>query len=291
MSVLNFSIIAGSEACNARCPFCISKMTPAAGVEMKEPEVNWRNFRKACLHAKSENVNTVMITSKGEPTLFPNQITTFLKELDEFQFPVIELQTNGINLETKRERYDSILDNWYEKGLTTIAVSIVHYEPEKNREIYVPHMKSYMDLPSLIAHLHEKKFSVRLTGVLLDGYIDSASKLEKLIEFGLENQVEQISVRPVDKPKESRNEVVYSWTLEKHLKDHQKSEMLDYLQTQGTLIKELIHGGRIYDVKGQNICFTGCLTLEPKNADIRNLIYFPDGHLRTSWEHMGAIIF
>ena len=78
MKIQTFSILAGSEACNARCPFCISKMTPPSGVELKEPKVNWRNFRKACLLAKQSGVTTAMFTGKGEPTLFPKQITKFL---------------------------------------------------------------------------------------------------------------------------------------------------------------------------------------------------------------------
>ncbi len=31
MKIQTFSIVAGSEACNARCPFCISKMTVPNG--------------------------------------------------------------------------------------------------------------------------------------------------------------------------------------------------------------------------------------------------------------------
>ena len=81
MKIQTFSIVAGSEACNARCPFCISKMTVAHGIDLKEPEVNWRNLRKACLLAQACGVTTAMITGKGEPTLFPNQITRYLHEM------------------------------------------------------------------------------------------------------------------------------------------------------------------------------------------------------------------
>ena len=35
MRIQTFSILAGSEACNARCPFCISKMTPPLGVDAR----------------------------------------------------------------------------------------------------------------------------------------------------------------------------------------------------------------------------------------------------------------
>lgn len=96
MRIQTFSILTGSETCNARCPFCISRMTPPLGVDLKEPEVNWRNFAIACRLAASSGVTTVMLTGKGEPTLFPEQITRFLRALADSHFPFIELQSNGI---------------------------------------------------------------------------------------------------------------------------------------------------------------------------------------------------
>ena len=37
MKVRTFSIVAGSMACNAQCPFCVAHMTPANGLGSKEP--------------------------------------------------------------------------------------------------------------------------------------------------------------------------------------------------------------------------------------------------------------
>ena len=96
MKIQTFTIVAGTAACNAKCPFCISKMTPKQGVSFKEPEVNWRNFAKACRLAQVNNVSTVLFTGKGEPTLYPEQITQYLKELQPYNFPLIELQTNAL---------------------------------------------------------------------------------------------------------------------------------------------------------------------------------------------------
>jgi hypothetical protein len=73
-------------------------MTPPVGVMLDEPEVNWRNFRVACRLAERCGVTTAMLTGKGEPTLFPEQITKYLQALSEFPFPIIELQSNGILL-------------------------------------------------------------------------------------------------------------------------------------------------------------------------------------------------
>ena len=78
MKITTLSIVAGSEACNAKCPYCVSKMTPSCGMDLKEPEVNWRNLDKAARFAQLSDVTTVLITGKGEPTLFPEQISKYL---------------------------------------------------------------------------------------------------------------------------------------------------------------------------------------------------------------------
>ena len=124
MRIQTFSIIAGSEACNARCPFCISKMTPPCGVELKQPQVNWRNFGVACELAKQSGVTTAMFTGKGEPTLFPEQISEYLERMAVYEFPLIEMQTNGIRLAEEPEQYKEHLGHWHDDGMTTIAISI-----------------------------------------------------------------------------------------------------------------------------------------------------------------------
>lgn len=293
MRIQTFSILAGSEACNARCPFCVSKMTPPLGVELKEPEVNWRNFRKACLLAKQSGVTTAMFTGKGEPTLFPNQITKFLTAMQEFEFPLIELQTNGIMLAKKPDAYLAYLREWYHLGMTTIAISIVHHDPEKNREIYVPYEKSYIDLPALIHLLHVMGFSVRFTCIAANSFIDSAEKLQKLINFAKENKAEQLTITPVNKPDEehNRDREAWDWTNAYHLNEEQLADIRSFVEKQGTLLWTLSHGAKVYDVGGQNICLNECLTVQPENEELRNIIFFPDGHVRTHWQYEGAILF
>lgn len=291
MRVQTLSILAGSEACNARCPFCVSKMTPLLGVELKEPEVNWRNFRKACLLAKQSGATTVMFTGKGEPTLFPAQITGFLKRLRRYEFPIIELQSNGIMLAEKPEIYDAYLREWYNLGLNTIAISIVHVDAEKNRQIYLPYKKAYIDLPALIKKLHAFKFSVRLTCIMAAGFIDSVPLVNDLIDFARVNAVEQLTVTPVNKPAETEDPGVWQWTAEHHLPEGATEEIGKHIAEQGTHILTLPYGAQIYDVHGQNVCFNRCLTVQPDVEVMRNLIFFPDGHLRYYWQYPGAILF
>lgn len=290
MRIQTFSILAGSEVCNARCPFCISKMTPPLGVEAAEPEVNWRNFRVACTLAQRSGVTTAMITGKGEPTVFPGQIRKFLKGMEEFRFPLTELQTNGILLWERSEEYAEHLMEWYRLGLTTIAISVVHHDPEKNRQIYLPDRERYIDLPELIATLHRYGFSVRLAAVMAGGFIDGRDSLSGFVEFARANGVEQVTVRPVNRPGASRSEAVHQWAGEHHLGEDRLNEIREYLEEEGVLLMTLVHGALVYDVGGQNVCLTDSLTIDAHSEDVRQLIFFPDGHLRYDWQRAGAIL-
>ena len=291
MRVQTLSIIAGSEACNARCPFCVSKMTPSCGLdELKEPEVNWRNFRKACLLAKQSGVTTAMFTGKGEPTLFPGQISRYLKELMKYEFPLIEIQTNGIMLAQQPKKYDDYLKEWYEFGMTTIAISIVHYDPAPNKVIYLANRTDYIDLPKLIDRLHRFGFSVRLTCIAAKDYIDSSDKLCRLVNFARQNKVEQLTLTPVNKPEHPEHQEAWDWTSTHHLSAIQLDDIKTYLQEKASPIMRLGHGAIVYDLNGQNICLNNCLTVQPDNEELRNIIFFPDGHCRSHWQFEGSIL-
>ena len=290
MRIQTFSIIAGSEACNARCPFCISKMTPPCGVELKQPQVNWRNFGVACELAKQSGVTTAMFTGKGEPTLFPEQISEYLERMAVYEFPLIEMQTNGIRLAEEPEQYKEHLGHWHDDGMTTIAISIVHYLPEPNRKIYLPYKKDYIDLPKLIQTLHGYGFSVRLTCIAANMFIDSAKKVEDIVSFAQLHRVEQLTITPVNKPEHPEHREAWDWTNTHHLRPEQLQDIIDYLQRNATPLMTLAHGAVVYDLHGQNICLNNCLSVDPKAEEMRNLIFFPDGHLRYYWQYPGAIL-
>lgn len=289
MKIQTMSIIAGSAACNARCPFCVSKMTPSAGIEEKLQDVNWRNFDKACRYAEQNDVSTVLITGKGEPTLFPELITQYLSHMKDYNFPFIELQTNGLVFQKKDDDYRKHLQDWYDLGMTTIALSVVHYDDEKNREIYAPYGQ-YPNLEKTIGMLHEQGYSVRLSCMMAKGYIDSIESLEAMVDYAKENKVEQLTVRRVEKPENSRNAKAAEWVEKNYLPNTEIGMMRDYLDANGKRLMELPHGAIVYDYKGQNVCLNNCLTIDPKGETIRQLIFFPDGHLRYDWQYEGAVL-
>ncbi|MBU4086314.1 MAG: radical SAM protein [Nanoarchaeota archaeon] len=260
-------------------------MTPKQGINIEEPRVNWRNFEKACRLAEINGVTTTLITGKGEPTLYPEQITKFLENLKKFNFPLLELQTNGIVL--AEENYNKYLEEWYKLGLTMIALSIVHYEQKRNKKIF---SDKYPELKNLIDKLHKIGFSVRLSCTILKGFVDNPKEVEKLIKKAKEWKVEQLSIRKLATPKHSENQDIFAWTKENIASETELVKIKKFIAKNGNKIMTLQDGAQVYDLNGQNLCLTDALTIKPKSDSLRQIIFFPDGHLRFDWQYKGAIL-
>lgn len=287
MHFQTFSVVVGTRACNAKCPFCISRQT---GLLTQPVEVNWRNFNVACNLAQKANTTTVLMTGKGEPTLYPQHITAHLEVMRKYNFPLIELQTNGIWLAEDNAETEAVLKEWYQLGLTTIAISTVHYDSEMNRKVYSPDSKTFYSLYRLIEKLHRHGFSVRLCVMLLKGYIDCPEKVAKMIEFCQATRVEQLTFRNIKAIEVTDNPEVTKWTAEHALTDDELELAERRIKNHGVLIHKLMHGTDVYDVDGQNVCLGTCLTQDPNQNDFRQLIFFPDGSLYWDWQYKGARI-
>jgi hypothetical protein len=61
-----------------------------------------------------------------------------------------------------------------------------------------------------------------------------------------------------------------------------------WLDAEGVRILKLPYGAVVYDLGGQNVCLSNCLTLDKSSEEMRSLIFFPNGSLRWSWEFEGA---
>lgn len=288
MKIQTLTIVTGTAACNARCPYCISKMT-GKEIGLKEPAINWRNFEKACRLAQVNNVSTVLFTGKGEPTLFPEQIIKFLQNMKLFNFPLIELQTNSLVFGKEFDNYEKHLKKWFELGLNTVAISIVHYEKEKNKEVYTPDSE-YIDLEEVIKKLHDIGYSIRLSCMMIKDFIDTAEEVKKLAEFCKKNKVEQLTIRSIKAPEKSEDKAVYEWTEKHILPKKQVDAIYNFVKKNAKKLMTFSYGAVVYDLDGQNICTSDCLTIKPETDELRQLIFFPDGHLRYDWQYEGAIL-
>lgn len=295
MKIQTFSIVVGGSGCNAKCPYCVSKLTGCKSgiIEGQKPmEINKRNFDIGCNFAKQSGVSTVLLTGKGEPTLYLNHITRYFELLDKWNFPFIELQTNGIEL--KNIDIDT-LKMWYDLGLTTISLSCVHWSDKKNKEIFgkMTHMTH------TIQKLHKIGFAVRISCVMIDGYVDNLTSMLCFVKWCQKRGVEQFTIRPVTNI--SKEEVrgddtkqsVYNWIDSHNINVYNNGAGIEAWlddSENATILLTLAHGAKVYDVNGQNISFNSCLTHSTNPDDIRQLIFSSDGHLRYSWTKQGAIL-
>lgn len=297
MKFTTLSLVVGNEACNAKCPFCVARQTFSITPDKYVP--NYKHLETACRLAQSCGVTTCLLTGKGEPTLFPGEVSHFIDVASKY-FPIIELQTNGIVFTQEKDKWSKILSEWSDAGLTTMALSVVHFEDHKNQIIYCGEkpQRRYPHLSDTLDFIHEFGISIRLSCIGIKDYIDSLEKLETLVQYANKHNVEQVTWRPVAVPDRSRNDTVSNAARKMSLPENVIQNISQRIGFRGTLLLKLPHGAEIYDipvkdidgnVHGQNLCLSNCLTMTPDPESIRQLIYV-NAHLRYDWTHEGAII-
>lgn len=304
MRIQTFSIVVGSSACDANCRFCISHTTGFQ--ELTKSPINKTNFIKAVRLASLGGCTTLLFTGKGEPTLYPAQITEYLemlKKLEQHQlpvFPLVELQTNAIRLGQIANNYKSNyelttnLGKWKLLGLNTIAISVVDIGCENNKRIYLHHREiDYPDLAKTVQFLRLQGFTVRICLMLHKDIVDDVDSLKRVIDWCREHEVAQFTFRPLRQPnKVAPGSEEYSNYIERcGVTQPVYHELKDWVHENGMPVLRLMQGEHeetIYDVDGQNVCVSDCLTVRSNGDDIRTLIFYPDGRLTFDWQYKGA---
>jgi molybdenum cofactor biosynthesis enzyme MoaA len=283
MRTHTFSIVVGTAACNAACPFCVSKMSRSEACKL--PRIDEQKFNTACrvVQQARDGLVSVILTGKGEPLLFPKMISQYLDliNLGDFQFPIIELQTNGLLIQDAKESFR----RWYDQGLNKVCISIAHWSHnESNRLMGINGSYNFWDDVLL---LKQMGYVVRLNCTMLKNSIDTPHAAEKLFTHCQDAGVDQLTLREVDMPHDASGDVA---EYIKQQKPHGAATRLHhYLAMSGaTQLLTLPHGGIIYDYNGQNVCISNCLTETTDPDDIRQLIFFPDGRLSFSWQYPAA---
>lgn len=297
MKIQTFSIVVGTRACNARCPFCVSRMTGFEELP-KRGAIYVPNFEKACELARLAGTTTVLMTGKGEPTLYPDEVSEYLALLREQDFRgLIEIQTNALDIgwlvrDGKPKHAKGItrelLASWRASGLNTIAISAVSERPEHNAKVY---NEDYPDLVKTVAFLHDLGFTVRLCVMMQKGAVDTPERVADILAFCKTNGIEQLTIRPIRKPKAQTHDGDASGYVTEHgLDDAEIDTIRGWVEAHGERLLSLMHGAAVYDIGGQNCCLSDCLTVSASSDDVRTLIFYSDGRLTYDWQYEGAVI-
>ncbi len=283
MKTNTFSIVVGTQACNANCPYCVAKMTRAAACETAL--FSERRFNIACrvVDQARDGLITVALTGQGEPLLWPKQITRYLDCLN-FRFPLVGLWTNGILIEKNLRN----LGHWENTGLTHVCISITHHDPYRSSKLMG--IKEPYRFWDAVEHLKRIGLAVRLNCTMLKSGIHQPEDVEILIDQCRVRGVDQLTFREVEMPSDPKDLVIADWVRKE--KPIGAAEKLNhYLDSKGaTKLLEYPHGGIVYDVRGQNVCVSNCLTVDTDPNDTRQIIFFPDGRIAYDWRYRGARI-
>lgn len=279
-NAVTLTLIAGTRACPNKCPICISNMTNGNGIDYKEIPINIDALKQSIQIALNHNAKNVLITGKGEPTLYPAQISKYLIEMKDKPFDKREIQTEGSYV-SQDGLINDLLETWKYLGLNSIAISIFHYNSAKNQAMF-KNKNGYV-ISSLLSKLSRMKFNVRLSCVLTNNNVDNVEEVKNLINFCKDNDVMQLSLRTVDVPRNTNNIQAKEETLACRISEEKYSSIVEYVKT-GFFCDRLPHGAEVYEVDGQNVCITTGLTIDGGKDDIRQLIFFPQGILTCSWE-------
>jgi molybdenum cofactor biosynthesis enzyme MoaA len=276
MKINNFQIMVGDERCNARCKYCVSRLT----YPISKCEYDYLRLNRVKLLAKKLGITTATITGKGEPTLInPDNLKNIISRLSE-EFPIVELQTNGINLTLEK------IDEYYLRGLTTLCISRAHYDNDKNKELMG------IDQPMLDLKKVKVPICKRLTTTLCKGYIDNHKEVEKLINYAKDIGFEQVTLHPVALPNNTKNKKVKKWIQEHQLTKEQLIDIFGYAIGFGEFIHQFDWGGRMYSIKDLTVVIGFCMDdkKQRQTSNFHSLILGTDGHIRLSWEYKGSVI-
>ena len=116
------------------------------------------------------------------------------------------------------------------------------------------------------------------------------SEFDYMLDFCKDNNVEQLTIRRVDIPIEIGDHPIAKWTSHNLPDEDTYAGMESNIKHNGIHLSSLMHGAEIFDYAGQNVCLSTCLT-DSYASEIRQLISFPDGHVRSDWKYTGAIVF
>lgn len=296
--IFTFSAVVGTSACDASCPFCVSKTTGFKELP-KRTNFNAMRLRKAARLAQMRGATTLLLTGKGEPTLYPDDITAYLQTVEQFNFPIIELQTNALQIGQIASSHKvrgplnfNHLMSWLSLGLNTIAISVVDVDMVNNAKVY---SEQYINLATTVRYLHDIGYSVRLCVMMQKGMIDSPKRLSEVISWCREHAVEQLTVRPIRRPEvgATGSQEYMSYIKQYGLEEEQVANIREWVKKAGKHILTIAfgaHAALVYDIEGQNICVSDCLTVDARTDDIRTLIYYPSGRITFDWQYEGAVI-
>jgi len=279
--IYSVSALVGAGMCNGNCAFCAGKPLRK---QAKTNDLYLRNLEAAIKLSARYGGWSLSLTSSGEPTCSPEDVTTALRVYTKCAsqgafFPNVNLFTNGI-LFGDNDFCKQWLPVWKELGLTNVALSVHSVDNKRQAEAYG--LMEYPSFKNIRSNIESYGIGVRATLLLRKGEVDSAKTYQdsifELIAIGYNN----ITSWPVGNPDGSRNEFTPSRLGMFGIRR--------WLHSNAKLCHGHVWGGGVYDFNGSILRLTDYVTKHDHRKDfVRQLVVFQDGTISYSWIREGAL--
>ncbi|MCK5475058.1 MAG: radical SAM protein [Candidatus Pacebacteria bacterium] len=296
IQIQSASFVIEDVDCNQGCKFCVARMTFSPKVKEFDEEKYLKKMKRVLKYVKSGGAQTAIITSKGETLLSSKSYLLKAIGLLEKDFGQIDLHTNGSLL--TREMAES----FYDAGLTNITLSV----PSLDKDSLVSITEGFVDYKNIIAFCRNVGLAVRLSCVTNKQGVKDLDSMLEYIEKAKLMGAHQIVFRELWIPENSKknNPEVYKWSKENFVPLGKFREYVELLNEEGKAhyIFTLPWGEKVYDIEGMNITCATCTTNYYNSGScgddstnvsntIKSVVLLPDGHLYSSWELGGSMIF
>lgn len=226
-----------TEACNAKCKYCLASMTPKNGQNQSLKAVEQATKKAKLNGAKEASI------SGGEPLLDKNIIPKI--RIVKKYFDKINLQTNGILL-TNPKRLKTA-------GITHVIINLPSYNPKVYEEL--TGVRKYEHVITNIRKAEEEGLNIRINTVLVKGYTGDHAHCLKMIEFSKQLGIKELTFTqlvPANKfAKEHRTDINTTRMLFKRLTQTENNKY---------------HSADVYNFLDMTIALSSCPLKENEKA-------------------------
>lgn len=164
--------------CHNKCFFCINDNFHNTDIT---DELYYSALEKTLFELKNKCME-ITITG-GEPTLLPERFVKTIKLCNELGFPCRTVSTTGKGIFKEYNGiplYQHMIENNF---INNINISRMHYEDDKNKEIFKGDNLSNSEIEklSMFFKMHDSK--MRVSCNLINGYIDNFNKILYFVDY------------------------------------------------------------------------------------------------------------
>ena len=290
MKIQSLSVCVPGDSCINNCRSCVSRMNEKHKQYKNQLEENiafydlyLNDFMKRLQFCRDNGCNTLMLTGAIEPQQNMNFLRDFgiMMKLMKNPFPIIEIQTTGVTIDTHKLRF---LRNHV--GVSTISLSLFSFKDNENQNCRGSTLP--LNIKEFCKQVKLYDFNLRLS-------LNLTSHFDKYSAHGMINECKDLGADQIlfrrlhDSDDDSEQS---KWVKENRMKEEYELELKDFLSQQ-KILRRLEHGPAVRSVKGISTVYDlDSMAVEEKTGDeVKYLIIRPNGKLYSSWDDPASLIF